>query len=416
MITFYHKSFRQISSKINSDKQLLSNLENLINELRTTNSTNSKVEIIKKNPELKEILRMIYTPHVRFYIKSASLNKYEPASSESLIESIEDLLEKLSKRILTGKAASQAVSAYIKVNAEHEDLIKCIIDKNLKARIGYELVRKAFPELSTTSSMCNIPVALGYSIEKYLEYLKKSIGSCEKWYISRKYDGIRSILIYNNEDKSLNLLTRNLKPIFGLNPIVNSSLKRIILSKISNSIILDGELVYLNAEGKENFSKTINLVKSIEPKPIDGLEFRVFDIIDHELKFSERLKKLKEIIPNSEEDSDIIKLVDQEEGSKDFDHEEYLKKAIKHEYEGFIIRRDCELKDGRSKDLLKIKPFQDDEFKVINYEIGPMRLLNEITKKEFTENVLLSITVDYNGHSVNVGSGFSNSERIRQGT
>lgn len=392
----------------NSDKQLLSNLENLIKQLRGTNSINSKVEILKGKPELSGILRMIYAPDVRFYIKSTSINKYEHLESANVNESgsIEDLLKTLSERILTGKAASQAVSSYIKKYPEHEDLIKCIIDKNLKARIGHDLINRAFLD---DSSERNISVSLGYPIEKYLEYLKKSLESGDKWFISRKYDGIRTILVYNNESGSFELLTRHLKPIFGLNPTITSVLKKEIASLCFNSsFVLDGELVYLDKSGKEDFSKTINLVKSIDPKPIDDLEYRVFDLISCRDKFSERFKILKKMIS----DSKIIKLVDQAECNPRFNHEEYLKKATDLEYEGFIIRKDCELKDGRSKDLLKIKPFQENEFKVINYEIGPMRILNESTKVESTENVLLNIAVDFNGHAVNVGSGFSVPERI----
>ena len=405
------KTIRQLSS-INLEKNLLSNLAALIKDLRSTNSINAKVEMIKKKPELRSLLKMIYAPEVRFYIKSSSINKYESSQIINSSESIEHLLKKLSERILTGKAASQAVSAYMKEYHEYEELIKCIIDKNLKARIGYEIVRKSFPEALEESKISSIPVSLGYPIEKYLETVKKSMESGDKWFISRKFDGIRMILVFNHEDKSLNLLTRHLNPIFGLNPTIQSTLKQAIESRIPYSIILDGELVYLDKEGRENFSKTINLVKSMEPKSIEGLEFRVFDLIEAEdkaTKFSERFKRLKEIFPDSE---DIIKLVDQTECGLNFHYDKYVKKAVELEYEGFIIRRDCELKDGRSKDLLKIKPFQDDEFKVINYEIGPMRLLDEVTKKESTENVLLSVTVDFNGFAVNVGSGFSNSERL----
>lgn len=411
-LALFSKSIRHFSS-INSEKQLLSNLEALIKDLRTTNSINSKIEMIKQKPELRSLLKMIYAPEVRFRIKSASINRYEPSKNANATESIEKLLKQLSDGSLSGKSASQAVSAYMKMNCEHEELIKCIIDKNLKARIGYELVKKSFPESSADEFQ--IPVSLGYPIEKHLKYLKNSfsIGSGEAWFISRKYDGIRTILVYDIADESLKLLTRHLKPIYGLNPNIQSALKQSIQSKIKDSIILDGELVYIDEKGKENFSKTINLVKTMEPKPIEGLEFRVFDLIEKncfDMKFSERLSKLRELLADSDED--IVKLVDQTECDANFDHYEYLKKATELEYEGFIIRKDCELKDGRSKNLLKIKPFLDDEFKVTNCEIGPMRLLDEQTKIESTQNVLLSITVDFNGHSVNVGSGFSNSERL----
>lgn len=396
-------------STINTDKILLERLNTLVKELRSTNSINSKIEMIKNKPELRPILELIYSPESRFYITSNSITSLKDTPTAIAKENdLNSVLKILSNRLVTGKAAVSLVKEYIKLHPEYEELIKNIIDKNLRARIGHDLIKRSFDE-NDVKKKC-IACSLGYPITKHLDYLKKSLANREKWFISRKYDGIRVFVVYNFEDQSLKLLTRQMKPIFGLNLAITNALRE-SLKELQETIILDGELVYM-LEDREDFSKTISVVKSIEPKPIDGLQFRAFDIITDHI-FSIRQETLQKLFKKYFSDSDLMRLVDQEiiDNSDSFNYDELIEKSTVSGYEGFMIRRDCELKDGRSRDLLKIKPFQDSEFKVIDYEIGPMRLL-DAENMEKTETVLLSVTIDFNGNRVNVGSGFSHAERI----
>jgi DNA ligase 1 len=392
-------------STVNNDKILLEQLSALVKELKSTNSINSKVEMIKNKPELRRILEIIYCPKKRFYVTSNSLNDVKDTKHfDNREQNLYDMLKMLSDRVVRGDSAVSLVQEYIKLHPEYEELIKNIIDKNLKARVGHELIKRSFDAVKDYF----IPCSLGYPIEKHLEYLKKSLEKGEKWFISRKYDGIRAFLAYDHENKAVKLLTRQMKPVTGLNPAIIDTFSK-SLRDLKESVVLDGELVFM-LNGREEFSKTMSLVKSIEIKPIYGLEFRSFDIVNWDGKFSERQEKLHNLITKHFSDSDVIKFVHQEL-LNDFNYEKLIKESSDLGYEGFIIRRDCELKNGRSRDLLKIKPFQDGEFKVIDCAIGPMRILDD-DGVEKTETVLLSITIDFKGIRVSVGSGFSNSQRL----
>lgn len=391
-------------STAKNDKILLEQLDIFVKELRSTNSINSKVQMIKNKPELRRILEMIYSPENRFYITSNSIKDSQDKITDPKEYDLYDMLKNLSDRMVTGNAAVSLVNEYIKLHSEYEELIRNIIDKNLKARIGYELIKRSFDKVKEHL----IPCSLGYPIEKHMEYLKKSLENGEKWFISRKYDGIRTFLIYCNEDKTVKILTRQMKPITGLNPTIIDVLKS-DLKDLNESVILDGELVYI-LNDKEDFSKTISTVKSIEAKSIGGLQFRAFDIIDEATEFSKRQAKLHNLFTKYFHNSNVVKSVKQTLLT-DFNYDELIDESKNLGIEGFIIRRDCESKNGRSRDLLKIKPFQDGEFKVIDYEIGPMRILDE-DLVESTETVLLSIKIDFKGSSVNVGSGFSHSQRL----
>ena len=67
-----------------------------------------------------------------------------------------------------------------------------------------------------------------------------------------------------------------------------------------------------------------------------------------------------------------------------------------------------------SRNLLKIKQFQDAEFKVEEVMVGRMRLPFQGEFQE-RDNVLTSVVVLHRGNRVGVGSGFSIEDRIRFG-
>lgn len=400
------KIIRSSFSTFNNDKLILKELQSLVEELKSTNSGNAKVEILKKKPELRSILTSIYSPGVRFHITSEALSTKNTTKNNCVHPSIEDTLKTLSNRKVTGNAAVSLVKELIAAHPEYEELIKNMIDKNLKVRIGFGLIKKSFEIDEIESNIC---CTLGFSVEKHLDYLKKSLNEGQEWFVSRKYDGIRAILVYDHKQKydKVRLLSRQMKPIKGLNPEVLSSILR-DLGGIEESFVLDGELVSMN-DGKEDFSQTISTVKSMDPKPIGGLQYKVFDEIIEELTFSQRQEKL---MRRFSEHFKVVNLVSQTvlRSSENVDYERIIKQAQELGYEGFIIRRDCKLKNGRSRDLLKIKPFQDAEFKVVDHEIGTMRVFDDAGTEQ-SEQVLLSLSVDFNGSKVSVGSGFSIAER-----
>jgi DNA ligase-1 len=58
-----------------------------------------------------------------------------------------------------------------------------------------------------------------------------------------------------------------------------------------------------------------------------------------------------------------------------------------------------------------MKSFKDGEFKVKDIVIGNIRIINKDSGLEETIETMVSVIIDYKGYDVNVGSGFSLSER-----
>ncbi|KJE96037.1 hypothetical protein CAOG_006409 [Capsaspora owczarzaki ATCC 30864] len=81
--------------------------------------------------------------------------------------------------------------------------------------------------------------------------------------------------------------------------------------------------------------------------------------------------------------------------------------AAATKWEGFMLRKNVPYDGRRTPDLLKVKSQKEAEFVVTAVENGPMRLGGS----DVEEIALAAVTIDYEGHKVNVGSGFTNEQR-----
>ena len=89
--------------------------------------------------------------------------------------------------------------------------------------------------------------------------------------------------------------------------------------------------------------------------------------------------------------------------------QEWVNEATDNGWEGVMLRADEPYKGKRSKDLLKVKKFFDDEYEVIDVEMGPFRYV--LDGKEHEEIMLSCVTIKHKGYDVRVGSGFTIDQR-----
>lgn len=191
-------------------------------------------------------------------------------------------------------------------------------------------------------------------------------------YIQPKLDGIRSKTINFNTVKSIELLTRNNKPIISCLHIVEE-LERLKLYLKSRNIdwnisLLDGELY--THEYKNNFNELVSIIKKIKPTEKDLekskiIEYHLYDIIENNVSvFSERNELLIQLRKEINWISNI-KLVPTYKIRTIEELQFYAKSFLEQGYEGSIIRLDLgNYEQKRSKQLLKYKSFIDEEFEI----------------------------------------------------
>ena len=178
------------------------------------------------------------------------------------------------------------------------------------------------------------------------------------YWAQAKVDGVRCIS--TKENGEIILYTRHGNVINGF-----SKIKRELKKVLEDGDIVDGELYSEDI----TFEEICSSVKSGG----NNLRYIVFDFIEKEVEdmgesllYSDRFEALKNRIAGLRHIAPVEHLEHTIEG------DEAIQKATEYfvskGWEGVILRTESHYKGGRNNTLLKNKPFQDDEFKLIGYE------------------------------------------------
>jgi len=378
----------------------------MVRDLRATSSTIDKQGIIEdycgdntKNAIFtKKILLYTYHPLWQYNVTSDNLKKKNSLRGKHY-KNLFDLLDDLKSRNITGHDAIGAVNTFIDDYSEYEELVHCIIDKDLKTRAGDKIINKAIPD--------HIPE---FSVALADKYEPKLVNWKDGWYVSRKIDGARCIAIVDS-DGNTTFYSRTGKEFDTLG-VVSGGIKALGIT----DVVFDGELCLVDEDGNEDFQGVMKQLKK-KDHTIPNPSFKIFDMITHDEFYSKKGEKnrpysvrynnLREVMRNNT--CACLSVLGQEL-IKDDDHfQEWIKKSKDYGYEGLMLRADEPYKGKRSKDLLKFKEFQDAEYSVIEVEMGPFRYVKD--GRECEEEMLSCVTIEHKGYKVRVGSGFDIEQR-----
>ena len=205
----------------------------------------------------------------------------------------------------------------------------------------------------------------------------------KKWIASRKIDGLRCI-IYLGDDRELHTSSRGATNYDSAMVEILNHPSLIKLFKNNEGLMLDGECYHhgYTLQQINSIARTQKVAKDLEV-----LQFYWYDIVDLNNPFKTRLAKMKSIADELKEygseigwepdkmfkgDELRIQFVPQVEVSG-WDnmmklHNEYVSEG----WEGLVIRDpDRPYKpNGRTNDMIKIKVYKDDCFKVVGKEAG----------------------------------------------
>lgn len=179
--------------------------------------------------------------------------------------------------------------------------------------------------------------------------------------IQPKLDGIRCIV---NKD---GMWSRGGKAIISA-PHIRESLEP--LFENDPDLVLDGELY--NHDYHDDFNKIVSLVKKTKPTDAnldesrEKVQYHVYDVPSHEATFSVRCGYYNEILEGIEH---VVPVLTESVHSEEEVNEAFAE-FLSENYEGAIVRVDALYEQKRSKNLLKVKDFQDEEFEIVRIEEG----------------------------------------------
>ena len=210
-------------------------IKDLFKTIQETSKTNAKKSIVKEN--MSDTLKLIFEDTYgdqKYYIK-----KFEPTGDcgdwtiDYNYEAFHLALTKLANREYTGNAAHEYLQKVVsQYNAEDQDILYKIIDRNLKIGISLDNFLDCIGEKE-----------LKYEVAK-AENLSKVKGvdpTNGTYFISRKLDGVRCVCFIEKTDNmvQVSFRSRQNKIIYTLDNLVDYVVK--FVSDLNNgSWVLDG--------------------------------------------------------------------------------------------------------------------------------------------------------------------------------
>jgi len=363
-------------------------VENILDQLEMTTSSNEKIAILKANdsPELRKMLYLTYSTEV---VTNTKVNPDDfDTGAGSILEHYTKVLDAIGECCNSHSHVKNQETVTRIARRLHPgalDVLCRTLNKSWKCGINASVINKAFPDLI---EVFKVQLANKYKLDK--KYKTK------EWDWSYKLDGIRVVCLW--EGGEWLKYTRTGNPILSLS-YWDESLED--YRKQTGSTFIDGEAYRHDLTFEEIKGNVIRKKKAREEVGyhifIEGgaVGFRSMDASDFSLPEYQN----DFITPTSKGRLPLGKI------------EAMLEEAIMNGYEGLMFRNASKIYDfRRSNELLKFK-FKNEEdgvvwAKVIGIECEDM-VINEDGMMT-TENLMARLIVELESGDVGpVGSGFS---------
>ena len=191
-------------------------------------------------------------------------------------------------------------------------------------------------------------------------------------YCEPKLDGVRCLMVVKTEKIegktgqhfNVKFLSRGGKHYQGT---LGHIAKAVILATAKQppqEFILDGEIY----SDELNFQEIVSAVKAQKPNSLK-LKFRAYDIVSKENQWDRRLSliKLTDAI-----NSDLVERIEWTTVSSEQEVRDYHDLYVSQGYEGAVLRsyKGVYAQGQRSRELLKVKEFDETEFAFMGFEFG----------------------------------------------
>jgi len=388
-------------------------VETVFKEIESTTKKTEKVNILRKNIgniRILDIFKAAYDPFINYWIK-----KYEvPGVGSKTLGTdwlpIYNLLQELANRVYVGKAAIARVESILsEYDAFSQEVFAGILKHNLALGISPDMINEVWDH-----AILIYEAALADKIKDRMPKLRKEFNG-HTWFASRKLDGLRCIAHVTKN--SCVIRTRNGNVYNTLN-VLHAPLIKAVQKLPDDTYVFDGECCIME-NGLENFQRILSEWNK-DNWQIEHPKYMIFDFMTEDqfyMKeespiFSDRYNNILEMQSMQWLDPEFMEPVEQIPVTSEEQINEMLEKGLDLGWEGLIIRKNLPYQSGRTVNMLKIKPYDDDEFEVLDLETGVGSY--EVKGKGMVKvDGVKKIIINYKGTIVKVGSGITMDQRVR---
>ena len=377
-------------------------------ELGDTSGSNAKKVILKKALEddlFRYVAIQATDPMITFGIKDLSfLDEVKESGKRALSvdnfhgSSFVRVLEKLKERTITGSAAKIALKGLVKDYDEAtRHILDAILTKNLATGVGASMVNRVAPG---TVFEFNVMLAAKWEPEKIVYPVS----------VEPKYDGMRLLAI--GDQDGFEFFTRTGKRVETISEGIKRSLSMMYGWGI-DSWLPTGEMVFDGELMGESFADTMSQARK-KDHVYEGGNFYVFDAFTIEefrslkkkpnptLTYKARRQKLAKVYSDFVEGVPGVKLPPSYICRNETEVLDYFVKFRERGLEGLIIKNPAgQYHPRRNRDWMKLKDVNSVDLPIIEAVEGTGKYVGQLG----------ALVVMHNGVQVNVGSGFTDSDR-----
>ena len=335
-------------------------LKDILNELNESNSSNYKLDILKKykdNSELKKLLELTYNRNkYNFNVSKNCIIKDNPNILESngskTVDELLSALEILGEGTIRGNEAHQFVCNHLKcLDNDNKEIFLNVLGRDLKIGLNVKSINKVFKNLIPKPNYMRCAVLS----EKTLKKIKFPA------FIQLKMDGTyREIHV---ADGQVTGKTRSGEEYF--NPVLFKEMENFPNGYYTGELTIDGESRFTGN----------GLINSLNP-PYEKITFTVWDYLtdDDYLEKSKtpyysRFESLSDII--EKHNSNRVKLVPNHEVNSIDEALKYVSDWMEQGLEGGVLKdKNNVFKNGTSGTQLKIKLKVDAEMRITGFTDG----------------------------------------------
>ena len=334
-------------------------LKDILNELNESNSSNYKLDILKKykdNSELKKLLELTYNRNkYNFNVSKNCIIKDNPSILESngskTVDELLSALEILGEGTIRGNEAHQFVCNHLKcLDNDNKEIFLNVLGRDLKIGLNVKSINKVFKNLIPKPNYMRCAVLS----EKTLKKIKFPA------FIQLKMDGTyREIHV---ADGQVSGKTRSGEEYF--NPVLFKEMENFPNGYYTGELTIDGESRFTGN----------GLINSLNP-PYEKITFTVWDYLTDEdylektkTPYYSRFESLSDIIENH---SERVKLVPNHEVNSIDEALKYVSDWMEQGLEGGVLKdKNNVFKNGTSGTQLKIKLKVDAEMRITGFTDG----------------------------------------------
>lgn len=365
----------------------------ILQKLSEHNARIDKDRILRDNKDntlLREVFRLAYNPHIRFFIQQ--IPEYHHTSNDLTLGQVLDALEaNFASRELTGNSARAALQVYLaNIPIDDARVVEMVLGKDLRCGVTGTTANKIWPGL-----IPEMKVMLADSDISRIKYPAV---------VQPKLDGLRAHITLNNGFCLIQ--TRNGKIIDD-----NGFFYPYLADLMKMGETWDGEIVCVRpgtnkfASRQESNGILNKAIRgTISDEEISRMRFNTWDIVLKNVPYKDRLRMMKERFDALTYDETVVFPIFGEVVNHHAEVVMLYDVAIERGEEGVVVKNlDSFWKGTRSKDLCKIKEIQDCDLIITGWEEGTGRNVGRLGN-------LIGETSD-GKLRVGVGTGFSDKDR-----